>query len=114
MPIKKEGAFKDRTVEQQETDLYQAILKLKTVAECQAFFQDLCTPAEMIALCDRWRVAKLLDEEQLSYRDIHQKTGVSLATIGRVARFLTQEKYQGYRLVLDRIKKSNDSKNDSK
>ena len=88
-----------------EKSLYQAILALQTVEECSAFFRDLCTPAEITAITERWRVAELLNEQKLSYREIHQKTGVSLATIGRVARFLTQEAYQGYRLVLDRLGK---------
>ena len=90
----------------EEKCLYQAILKLKTTEECVSFFHDLCTPAELTAMSERFRVAKLLDEHKLSYREIHQQTGVSLATIGRVARFLTQEAYQGYRLVLDRLKGS--------
>jgi TrpR-related protein YerC/YecD len=85
------------------TTLYQALLKLKSEAECIAFFQDLCTPAEITAMTERWRVAQLLHQESFSYRDIHEKTGVSLTTIGRVARFLTQETYQGYRLLLDRL-----------
>jgi len=89
-----------------ESALYQAILQLKTTEECASFFQDLCTPAELSAMSERWRVAQLLDQKELSYREIHDKTGVSLATIGRVARFLTQEAYQGYRLVLDRVKKT--------
>ena len=88
-----------------ENALYQAILRLKTVEECESFFHDLCTPAELSAMSERFRVAELLDQKALSYREIHDKTGVSLATIGRVARFLTQEAYQGYRLVLDRLKK---------
>lgn len=88
-----------------EKSLYHAILALKTVEECTAFFHDLCTPAEITAMTERWRVAALLNEQQLSYREIHDKTGVSLATIGRVARFLSQEAYQGYRLVLNRLGK---------
>jgi TrpR-related protein YerC/YecD len=87
-----------------ENALYQAILQLKTVEECASFFRDLCTPAELSAMSERWRVAQLLDQQELSYREIHDKTGVSLATIGRVARFLTQESYHGYRLVLDRLR----------
>ncbi len=86
-----------------EVSLYEAILALKSAEECASFFHDLCTPAENMAMRERWRVAQLLNQRQLSYREIHQKTGVSLATIGRVARFLTQEHYHGYRLVLDRI-----------
>jgi TrpR-related protein YerC/YecD len=85
--------------------LYGAVLQLKTVEECTAFFHDLCTPTEITAMTERWRVATLLNQQQLSYREIHDKTGVSLATIGRVARFLSQEAYQGYRLVLNRLGK---------
>ncbi len=87
--------------------LYQAILTLKTVEECTAFFNDLCTPAEVAAMTERWEVALLLDdkEEKRSYRAIHDETGVSLATIVRVARFLSKEAHQGYRLILDRLRK---------
>lgn len=87
-----------------ERILYEAILKLKNVGECHSFFHDLCTPAEIEAMYDRFRVAQLLDQAAHSYREIHEKTGVSLATIGRVARFLSLETYRGYRLVLDRMK----------
>lgn len=90
--------------EKDEESLYLGILHLKSVKDCLAFFHDLCTPAEIKALVERFKVAKLLDEKKLSYREIQEKTGVSLATIGRVARFLTQENYHGYRLVLDRLK----------
>ncbi len=92
-----------RKVNHHENELYQAILALKTGKELQAFFHDLCTPAEITAMADRFWVAKLLDQGNLSYREIHQQTAVSLATIGRVARFLSQEPYKGYRLALDRL-----------
>lgn len=88
----------------EEEGLYHAVLRLKSIKECTSFFHDLCTPAEIKAMGERFRVAQMLDDKKLSYREIHQKTGVSLVTIGRVARFLTQEAYQGYRLVLDRLK----------
>ncbi len=70
-----------------ERALYQAILTLKTADECRAFFRDLCTPAELQALADRWAVVELLRQER-PYREIHRLTGVSLTTIGRVARYL--------------------------
>jgi TrpR-related protein YerC/YecD len=91
----------------EETSLYQAILLLKTQDECQRFFTDLCTPQELAAMQERWRVCQLLETSDLSYRDIHQKTGTSLTTIGRVARFLREESYKGYKLVLDRINMRN-------
>jgi TrpR-related protein YerC/YecD len=70
-----------------ERALYQAILSLRTPDECRAFFRDLCTPAELQALADRWAVVELLQRE-LPYREIHRLTGVSVTTIGRVARYL--------------------------
>jgi TrpR-related protein YerC/YecD len=89
---------------QAEKELIQALLTLKNADEMQRFLKDICTPKEITDLADRWWVARCLDEGKHSYRDIHDKTGVSVTTIGRVARFLQQENFQGYRLVLDRLK----------
>ncbi|GAB3726673.1 YerC/YecD family TrpR-related protein [Luteimonas pelagia] len=55
--------------------------------DVRAFLVDLCTPAELEALSDRWSVVPLLLEGH-PYRDIHDRTGVSVTTIGRVARTL--------------------------
>jgi len=87
-----------------EADLFRAVLALETVDECRRFFKDITTPSELRALSERWHVAVLLDRGELSYREIHDATGVSTTTITRVARFLGQEANQGYRLVLDRVK----------
>ena len=84
-------------------DLYDALLSLKTRAEAEAFLADLCTPGEVRALSERWRVARLLDAGELSYRDIAQEAQASTATVVRVARFLKDMPYQGYRRVLDRL-----------
>ena len=88
-----------------EKDLIDALLSLKTAAEYRRFLRDLCTPQEITDLSDRWQIARFLDDGEMSYREIHAKTKVSITTIGRVARFLQQENHQGYRLVLDRVKK---------
>ena len=88
--------------EQAAADLYRAVLTLKTEAECRRFFEDLCTPAELEALIDRWSVVPLLDDG-LPYRRIHDETGVSVTTIGRVARFLMSGN-GGYRTVLARLR----------
>lgn len=89
-----------------EKDLYRAILSLKDEEECFSFFRDLCTPAEIKAMKERWRVAQLLEEGKQSYRQISESTGVSIVTITRVARFLKDESYQGYRLILNKRKSS--------
>ncbi|MGH9524143.1 MAG: YerC/YecD family TrpR-related protein [Terriglobales bacterium] len=71
-----------------ERNLCGALAALETVDEVRAFLRDLCTPAEIQAMADRWAVVEPL-KRSLSYREIHRLTGVSLTTIGRVARFLT-------------------------
>ena len=43
-----------------ERALFQAVLTLRSVEECRDFFRDLCTPAELEALCDRWKVVPLI------------------------------------------------------
>jgi len=87
--------------QQAATALCRAILALNTESECRQFLADLCTPAELEALIDRWSVVPLL-EDGLPYRQIHDMTGVSVTTIGRVARFLSGGN-GGYRTVLDRL-----------
>lgn len=83
-----------------ENALSRAMISLRTAAECRDFLHDLCTPAELQALVDRWQVVELL-EEGLTYRRINSLTGVSVTTIGRVARFLT-DGFGGYRTAIDR------------
>ena len=81
--------------------LYETMAALETAAECERFLTDLCTPGELVALTDRWRVAALL-ELGTPYREIYEKTGVSTATVTRIARCLGGGK-GGYRLALEKI-----------
>jgi TrpR-related protein YerC/YecD len=83
--------------------LYEAILTLKNVDECKAFFQDLCTVSELRAMEQRLEVAVLLDEG-LIYNNILERTGASSATISRVNRAL-QYGADGYKTVLPRLEK---------
>ena len=50
--------------------LAEALLGLQSRDEVMAFLNDLCTPSEMRAFAERFKVARLLDEGQLSYREI--------------------------------------------
>ncbi|MFC2953292.1 YerC/YecD family TrpR-related protein [Marinicaulis aureus] len=86
-----------------ENALFDAFAKLESGKEAARFLRDLATPGELAAFAERWRIARLLDEGRLSYREIAAKTGASTTTVGRVARFLREENHQGYRLVLDRM-----------
>jgi TrpR-related protein YerC/YecD len=71
-----------------ERNLYSVLAALQSAEECRAFLRDLCTPAEIQAMADRWSVVEFL-QRGLPYREIHRLTGVSVTTIGRVARFLS-------------------------
>ena len=80
--------------------LYKAFLTLEKPEEVRQFLLDLCTPSEVEAMVDRWWTASLLREGR-SYRDISDITGVSVTTIGRVARYMNMGE-GGYRLALRR------------
>ena len=82
--------------------LFNAVLSLQNENDCDAFFADLCTPAELRDMAERWRVAGLLDKG-MPYREIYEKTGGSTATVTRVARSLLLGR-AGYRKALDRLK----------
>jgi len=84
-----------------ERALCQALLTLRTVDECRSFLRDLCTPAELQALADRWTVVGLL-QAGMAYREIAKQTGVSVTTIGRVARYLGSGN-GGYELASKRL-----------
>jgi TrpR-related protein YerC/YecD len=84
-----------------ERNLIAAVLTLRSVEECRAFFRDLCTPAELQAMADRWAVVECL-RRGMPYREIHRHTGVSVTTIGRVARYLGQGN-GGYVLAAQRV-----------
>ncbi len=84
-----------------ERELCRALAAMTTMDECRALLRDLCTPAELEALADRWRVVEPLLEGK-PYREIHDQTGVSVTTIGRVARFLDRG-FGGYKLAFQRL-----------
>ncbi|MGA0027459.1 MAG: YerC/YecD family TrpR-related protein [Steroidobacteraceae bacterium] len=86
---------------QYERSLYSAVLALDSQDEARAFFRDLCTPAELQAMADRWAVVELL-QQGMPYREIQRLTGVSVTTVGRVARCLLQG--SGYAQVADRLR----------
>jgi len=89
-----------------KAELCAALLTPSNEDAMGSLLSDLCTPAEIRTLAERWHVARLLDETSLSYREIHDATGVSTTTIVRVARFLRQEPHQGYRRALDALRGS--------
>ncbi len=84
------------------TNFFLAVLSLKTVEECAAFFDDVCTIQEIEALAQRMEVAIRLKKGE-SYLDINKNTGASTATISRVSKYLNYGS-GGYELTIERIK----------
>ena len=81
---------------QPATDLYKAISALSGPEAVEALLVDLCTPQELMALNQRFAVAKMLWEGKY-YSEIIEATGASSATVSRVKRSLYAG--EGYELV---------------
>jgi len=97
MPKRKENWNDTRNRE-----LFRAVLQLKNLEECKAFFRDLCTREEITDMADRWQMVKMLLQGE-TYRDIAQKLNVSSTTVARVANWYDGGK-GGYRLIAKRLK----------
>lgn len=109
MKIATEGQFDEASAAQ----LYEAIATIKTAEEAKQFMQDLCTPAEIQAMADRWRVVDLIKQGS-PYRQIYSETGVSVTTVGRVARCILLGT-GGYNVIYARKeKKMHDRNNKNK
>jgi len=92
-----------RTIQTQAVDdLFEAILKLQTKEECYRFFEDVCTINELLAISQRFEVARMLTAKK-TYLEIAEKTGASTATISRVNRSLMYGR-DGYGLIFDRMR----------
>ena len=83
------------------SDLFDTFTKFENSEEAKQFFEDLCTPTDLIAMAARWRVVNELKQNK-PYRQIHAETGVSLTTISRIARCITYGT-SGYNTIYERI-----------
>jgi TrpR-related protein YerC/YecD len=81
--------------------LFHSFLKLETVDECYAYFEDLCTIKELSDMAQRLEVAILLNKG-LSYQKITEQVDVSTATIGRVSKCLNYGT-GGYKTTLKKL-----------
>ena len=91
--------------------LFRGILTLKTMEDCRAFFEDICTVKEISEMSRRLDAARMLDDNKI-YNEIADETGLSTATISRVNRCL---KYgsDGYSRVLSRLAEEDAAKEDA-
>ena len=89
--------------------LFEAVLQLETVEECERFFEDLCTIKEVSDFSHRFEIARLL-HEGAKYEEVMARMREALgsqhvpstATISRINRFLRYGA-DGYRMILDRL-----------
>ena len=100
--------FTSRLKSEQADNLARAILALNSEEDCYRLFEDLFTIREIQDLGQRLEVARLL-QEQSTYTEIVEKTGVSTATIGRVNRALNYGA-GGYQLVLNKMEPKENEK----
>lgn len=84
-------------------DLFETIARLRTAAETERFFRDLCTRSELEAMAHRWEVAQLLSEG-LPYLEVAKRAHASTTTVTRVAQWLHNGE-GGYELALRRRKR---------
>jgi TrpR-related protein YerC/YecD len=83
------------------TELFEAIVRLRSVDEASRFFRDLCTLGELHDMAQRWAVVRLLDAG-MHYAEISHRTGASTATITRIAQWLHHGE-GGYAAALERL-----------
>ena len=99
--MKLDRKYTERQEKEAEDKLFEAIKTLIGFNEYRSFFQDILTPSEFQAIKDRWTVAALL-YEGYTYREINAISGVSITTVARVARFLSDGS-GGYQIALERL-----------
>ena len=88
---------------EQNDALFNAILTLKNIYECYAFFEDICSVNELNTISQRLKIVKMIREGKV-YSEIAAETGASTATITRVNRSI-QYGNGSYEMVFERLKK---------
>lgn len=66
-------------------ELYNILLKMKTVDDCRDLLADLCTNKEIEQMAGRIKAARLLMENK-TYNQVIEETDISSATLSRVSR----------------------------
>ena len=65
--------------------LYELLIKLDNIEDCQLLLDDLCTRKEVENMAERAYAAKLLMEGK-TYNQVIAETNISSATLSRVSR----------------------------
>jgi TrpR-related protein YerC/YecD len=87
--------------EKKNKQFIEAILTLKNTDEARRFLRDLMTEGEIKEFANRLEAARLLSRD-IQYNAIIESTGLSSATIARIAKWL-KGSLGGYRLILSRL-----------
>lgn len=87
--------------DKKKTQFLEAILTLKNNDETKRFLRDLMTEGEIEEFANRLEAARLLSKD-VQYNAIIESTGLSSATIARIAKWLNGS-LGGYRLVLNKL-----------
>jgi len=93
---------RDFKFDEKSDQLFTAILDLKNKKESEDFFRDILTMGELQAITERFSVAQQLFSQEKSYRAISKDTGVSTATITRIAEWI-KNGTGGYNRSLKRL-----------
>ena len=78
--------------------LAQTFSFLDNEKDAQNFLRDLCSLDELAELSNRWEAVKMIDAK-VPYRAISEKTGMSTATVTRIAKWLNHGE-GGYKKAL--------------
>lgn len=81
--------------------LIQAVLSLDTEDETKRFLRDLMTEKEIQEFAKRLKAAEMLTKKT-PYTVIEKETGLSSATVARVAKWLNG-KEGGYRSIINKL-----------
>lgn len=83
----------------EKKELFETLLKIKTVEDYELFFNDLCTYNEIDSMAQRLKAAKLL-LENMTYEQIIEETDISSATLSRVSRCVKHG--EGYKKFIEK------------
>ena len=85
-------------------NLSQVLVDIDSQKIMLALLRDLCTLEELEVLARRWEAAQLIDQN-IPYRTIAARTGLSTATVTRIAHWLHYGQ-GGYRAVIQQANNS--------
>ena len=68
-----------------QKELYETLLKLETVEECENLLSDLCTIKEVQSMAQRLTAARMLLDGK-TYNEVIEATDISSATLARVSK----------------------------